>query len=221
MHGGSTPQSRRRATVHKELQTWGLGDPEVDPGVVLLRLVSQSAARVERYSLLLQEAYDAAETLRELQGTHDQPMPPDGASPAAQRARAEFEAVFTGGGVAALVGKVYAAAKSGDVYETTDAIRALVRLEAEERDRCAQFAKSAIQAGLAERQVRLAERQGAMLADLMRAVLGDPGLGLSDDQRAAAPRVIRHHLDAMIVDGSVVEPALRALPAGKARTKRA
>jgi hypothetical protein len=43
---------------------WGLGDSTVDPGEVLLRLVTQSAARAERYSRLLQEAFEAAGRLK-------------------------------------------------------------------------------------------------------------------------------------------------------------
>jgi hypothetical protein len=39
---------------------WGLGVTKVDPGEVLLRLVTQSAARTEMYARLLEEAYDAA-----------------------------------------------------------------------------------------------------------------------------------------------------------------
>jgi hypothetical protein len=44
--------------------SWGLGDTKVDPGEVLLRLVTQSAARAERCALLLEEAYEAAERLK-------------------------------------------------------------------------------------------------------------------------------------------------------------
>jgi hypothetical protein len=37
----------------------------VDPGETLLRLVTQSAARAERYAMLLEEAYEAAERLKQ------------------------------------------------------------------------------------------------------------------------------------------------------------
>jgi hypothetical protein len=42
--------------------SWGLGDSHVDPGEVLLRFVTQSAARAERYA---QEAFEAAERLKQ------------------------------------------------------------------------------------------------------------------------------------------------------------
>jgi hypothetical protein len=43
---------------------WGLGDTTVDPGEVLLPLVTQCAAQAERYAMLLEETYEAAERLK-------------------------------------------------------------------------------------------------------------------------------------------------------------
>lgn len=73
-------------------------------------------------------------------------------------------------------------------------VRGLVALEAQERERCANWCVKAIAAGLAERQVRLAEKTGELMADVLRNVLGDPSLGLSSEQRRAVPDVIRRHL---------------------------
>jgi hypothetical protein len=64
-HVGGAQQVKAKAAVRAELLGWGLGDTTVDPGEVLLRLVTQSAARAERYALLLEEAYDAAERLKQ------------------------------------------------------------------------------------------------------------------------------------------------------------
>src|SRR6185503_3806183 len=52
------PIARRKAMVRAELAHWGLGDSHIDPGDVLLRLVSQSANRAEFYAGLLQEQYE-------------------------------------------------------------------------------------------------------------------------------------------------------------------
>jgi hypothetical protein len=84
--------------------------------------------------------------------------------------------------------------------KTGEYIRGLVALEAQERDRLVGFAAKAIAAGLAERQVRIAERQGEMLAVLMRAIAGDPALALTQTQREAMPGVLRAHIT------SVIEP---------------
>lgn len=56
-------------------------------------------------------------------------------------------------------------------------------------------AKTCIDAGIAERHVRLAEQQGALIADLFRRVFDDPELGLTDSQREVVGRVTRRHLE--------------------------
>lgn len=156
MHGGGAPQVKARAAVVAEVMRWGLGDTTIDPGEVLLRLVSQSAARAQRYAdelqALVAEAEADGKNLRD-----------------------------------ALVREAY-----GEFGPTGEYVRGLVELENAERDRCAGFAAKAVAAGLAERQVRLAERQGELIAQVLTAVFDD--LGLSEQQREAAPDVIRRHL---------------------------
>lgn len=82
----------------------------------------------------------------------------------------------------------------GEFGVQSEFVRGIVALYNEERDRAAGLSKSAIAAGLMRRQVELAERQGSLLADVLRAVLADPSLGLTAEQRAAAPAAIRRHL---------------------------
>lgn len=60
-----------------------------------------------------------------------------------------------------------------------------MKLWSEERDRAARLAKMAIDAGLAEKQVRLAERQGQIIAQIFTTVLDDDNLGLLREQRDA------------------------------------
>lgn len=177
MHAGkSRLKAKAEGAVVVELRRWGLGDSTVDPGEVLLRLVTQSAARCELYAGLLGEAYDAAERLREAGGGgFDAPT-------LEEAARQDLDRVFGHGGVAALVGKTYAADKQAGIFATGEAIRGLAKLEAEERDRCATFASKAVAAGLAERQVRLAEKQGGMLAAVILGVLADLGLPADGEQ---------------------------------------
>lgn len=162
------PAARKKAAVRAELQRWGLGDTNLDPGEVLLRLVSQSATRAQFYGELLQEQYDRADS-----GEDTTTLPKR---------------------LSVLVGRTFALNRDGQPVPIAEAVRALVQLEGEERDRCAGFAAKAVAAGLAERQVRLAERQGAMIAEVLRAVLGDPALGLSEEQQALVPGLLRQHL---------------------------
>lgn len=72
---------------------------------------------------------------------------------------------------------------------------AWVRLYNEERDRLTRFAKLALDAGVAERQVKLAESQGELVAVALRGILKD--LGLTPDQEMRAPEIVTRHLRAV------------------------
>lgn len=60
--------------------------------------------------------------------------------------------------------------------------RAIVKLYGEWTDRLVKYSKAAIDAGIAERQVKLAEAQGYAIRDLIEAVLA--GMDVSEEQRA-------------------------------------
>lgn len=179
MHAGkSVAKVRAEVAVRREAAAWGLGDAKVDPGEVLLRLVSQSAARCELYARLLEEAYEAAERLREahaaqalITNLHADDDPEYEDPPAVQTAKADLDRIFNVGGVAALIGYTYSVTNSGSTFATGEQLRGLAKLEADERQRCAGFAAKAIAAGLAERQVRIAERHASQLVKVMHAVL--------------------------------------------------
>jgi len=150
-HGGAAKHVRVNAAVRHEVSKWTLGDATVDPGEVLLRLVSQSASRAERYAQEIERMVEEAPDLN-----------------------------------AALVGETCIPTKDAGSYKAGEYIRGLAQLEAQERDRCANFAAKAIAAGLNERMVRVAEAQGAMLVKVLRAVLDDPGLELTEGQKEVA-----------------------------------
>lgn len=75
-----------------------------------------------------------------------------------------------------------------------DYVDPVYKLWTEERRQLAKFAAMCVSAGVAERQVRLAEQQGALIADVIRKVLGDPELGLSPEQQRAGRAVAGRHL---------------------------
>jgi hypothetical protein len=91
--------------------------------------------------------------------------------------------------VAGLIGHTYAADKMAGIFASSEAQRALVQLEAQERDRCVRYAKTAHDMGIAEREVRLAESQGQLLASVVRNILGD--LQLTEEQQERAAGVIQ------------------------------
>lgn len=66
-----------------------------------------------------------------------------------------------------------------------------------ERKHLVDVSKAALAAGIAERQVRLAEQHGRLIVDILRKVLADPELALTDEQRRAVPTVARRHLTAV------------------------
>jgi hypothetical protein len=80
--------------------------------------------------------------------------------------------------------------------EITKATRphALVVLYGQERDRLVKMCEVAHRMGIEERQLELTERHGAMLASVLRAVIGDAELGLDADQQNVARQVAARHL---------------------------
>jgi hypothetical protein len=183
-HGGAAGQVKAKAAIRAEVLNWGLSDSHVDPGEVLLRLVTQSAARAEMYARLLQEAFDAAERLKQAdeEGTKIEALGDENAD-TAETARRDLGRIFNTGGLAALVGNTHGAAKDVGVYVTGEAIRGLADLEAKERERCANFASKPVAAGLAERTVRVAERQGQLMVEMVQAALRE--VDLSPEQASA------------------------------------
>jgi hypothetical protein len=79
----------------------------------------------------------------------------------------------------------------------------VTRLYGKERDRVGRLAKACLDAGVAERQVQLAERYGAVLGELLRSIFADPQLRLTSTQHALLPAVLRRHLTELEQPGSL------------------
>jgi len=177
-----------KAHIRAELHDWGITDKKENPEELLLRLMTQSHNRAQLYARLLQEAYEAAEWLAQLDLESEGlvgDVPRDGnadGSTERQRAIDELDRIFSTGGVSALIGHTYGAAKDVGVYVTGEAIRGLAKLEAEERDRCANLAAKAIAAGLIKKQTDLANIVGEMLGKAVQAVLDKADL--TEEQKA-------------------------------------
>jgi hypothetical protein len=152
--------------------------PGVEPGYAVLASLHMSWLRVHLYARLLEEQVRADEAEG---GLLDSRLT-DGV--ADDQAAAE--------GVRGLIGHTYAADKMAGIFASGEAVRALVQLEAQERDRAVRYAKVAHDMGIAEREVKLAERQGELLALVIRGVLDD--LDLTEEQLARAPEVVQTRL---------------------------
>jgi hypothetical protein len=74
-------------------------------------------------------------------------------------------------GNAGLVGPTYAAGRDGARVETGEAVRALTKLEAEERDRAVRFAKTAHDMGIDTRRLELEQAQASIVVSAVGAAL--------------------------------------------------
>jgi hypothetical protein len=79
---------------------------------------------------------------------------------------------------------------------TGEAMRGLADLEAKERERCANFASKAVAAGLAERTVRVAERQGQLMVEMVQAALRE--VDLSPEQGSAFKAALARQARALV-----------------------
>jgi len=169
-HGGTASQILKKAIVRYEISQWKLGDSEDDPGITLLRMITQSRRRADLYSSLLEEAYKAAE-IEALIGTGlSWHMP---------------------AGVSALIGHKYALDAQGTPVPVSEAIRGLVELESQERDRCVNFCVKAIAAGLAERVVRMQERDASLAHQALIAGLDEAGI-VGEQRAVVLNGAVRH-----------------------------
>jgi hypothetical protein len=196
--GVALARAKAKGAVVVELRNWGLTDEHVDPGELMLRLVAQSAARVEFYGGLLREAYEAAERLR----AAEEAAGPD--EEAAQTARLDFERVMNTGGVAVLIGHTYAGTQTSGVIATGEAIRGLAKLEAEERDRAFNFASKAKAAGIAAEQLELAKRLGGQLMVALRGLASALGHSADDPLVLSAIQLqVGSLLSSPVIEGQV------------------
>lgn len=92
-----------------------------------------------------------------------------------------------------LIGFRYGAAgKDGVVYVQSEEVRALVTLEATERDRVVKYAKTAHDMGISSQLISLAERWGDVVAGKISLMLEE--LGLTEDQARMVPMLLTTHL---------------------------
>jgi hypothetical protein len=88
--------------------------------------------------------------------------------------------------------------KSGgeDYGTTSEAVpNVWLKLYQQERSHLVTVCSQAIKAGIEERRIRLAESQGALIAQAIRAILGD--LQLTTEQQARVPEIVPRHLRAL------------------------
>lgn len=90
--------------------------------------------------------------------------------------------------------------KDGITYVQTEETRALVLLEAAERDRVVKYAKVAHDMGISDRLTSIAAQWGDIVAGRIAAMLD--ALGLTDEQAAMVPALLQMHLGSVEIEGA-------------------
>lgn len=107
-----------------------------------------------------------------------------------------------------LIGFRYGAAgKEGTVYVQSEEIRALVMLEATERDRVVKYAETAHKMGISDKMINLAERWGDIVAGQIALMLD--ALHLSPEQALQVPRLLHTYLGSMDMGALTAEAEKR------------
>lgn len=182
MHGGSAPQVRRAGIVRAaRLEAHSIAERMVaragvdaDPVEHLLESLHRSAALVEVWGVMVAALDEHAEQQAHANGTLRGEL---GYTEADHDSPDELHVVSHDA--------LLALNRSGMAT-----IHPYVTEYQQALERRARFAKLCIDAGIAERQVRIAEQQGQLLAQVIRGILTD--LGVAD--RPEAPAVVRKHL---------------------------
>lgn len=177
MHSGTTraiaaAQGEARIRISAFNPIGDSGEKPVSAPVAVMSILQMSYLRLASYSELLRQQIANSKTHVDNPSEVDEPE------------------------TSGLIGFRYGAAgKEGTVYVQTEEIRALVALEAAERDRIVRFAKTAHDMGISERMTQLAERWGDMVAEAVTSML--TALDLSPEQEARVPVLIQSHLGAI------------------------
>lgn len=150
---------------------------KLDAGMAVLGVLQMSWLRLASYSRLLH-----AQVTTDGTKTPDDPAVTD---------------VPEGNG---LIGFRYGAAgKDGVIYTQNEEVRALVLLEAAERDRVVKYAKVAHDMGISSRLTDLAEKWGDVVAGRITFLL--EALNLTPEQEAQVPLLLESHLGSLDIEG--------------------
>ncbi|TDD37846.1 hypothetical protein E1287_07250 [Actinomadura sp. KC06] len=176
-HAGFSAEVAKAQGEAMDAWTAAYHEVAVTPQQAIIGMLNMSWFRANFYAGLLEEQALRAQSDREENGEpYVKGAPPVGEG-------------------AGLIGHTYSADKEYGIFASGEAIRGLVQLEAQERDRVVKYAKVAHEMGIAERQIQLAEQQGAMLAGAVRKILD--GLNLTPDQQQLVPQLVPSVLRAL------------------------
>lgn len=177
IHGGKKI-AVLKANGEAKISAWSaVGPANVDFRMAVLGVLQMTWLRLGTYGELLRRQVAA-----EGEAASTEPLDPE--SP---------------GQTSGLIGHRYGAAgKEGHIYAQSEEVRALVALEASERDRVVKYAKTAHDMGISDRLTSLAERWGDVVAGRITLML--ESLDLTPEQARRVPELIQAHLGSIDVE---------------------
>lgn len=158
---------RIAATLARQLPYYGSSDLKpIQFAEAYARLCAVAVARAEFYGQLLARHYEDSD----LRDFHGEPTADTGAT--------------------GLVGFRYDLDKQGNAIPIGEEIRALVKLEAEERDRAAKLIRDGVRLGIEAKQVDVMRSYGHTVVAALKALCVQLGIPWEDEARLAAQRAI-------------------------------
>jgi hypothetical protein len=168
LHGGCTPTQELAAALElarREAVVMGVPIDDRDPWQWLKRCIAIAGGELE-YATLMVARLAPDEAVGPVVTTHTRPRKYLGGSEVAEDSDDD---------------DIQAQDRIGWVTEVkrgAPELHVWIKVRGAAIDRCAQLAAVAIKAGLAEREVHIAEEAGQAMAELIRGVLGDLGVPL-------------------------------------------
>jgi len=189
-HGGMGRGMTKQVQLLKgeaQISAWNaMGRPAEnvtsDPGLIAMSLLQMSYLRVAAYSDMLRRQVQA-----------------ERAEAAAGGVGVAEDGPAAGMRVDGLIGHKLAATNAGEIYETSEEVRALVMLESQERDRAMEFAVKCHKMGISERLTGLAEQWGDVVAGRVAEMLLQ--LNLTPAQQKQVPMLVQSYLGSIDVPG--------------------
>lgn len=176
-HGGASPQAELSGVIQlARREAVVMGRPlDIDPHEAILECIRISAGEVQYASERIAEL-EEADAVGAIVTTHERPL--------------KYEK-----------GEESATETVTEIFHGQPAAHIWIEVRHQAMDRLAKYSKTALDAGVDERRVRIAEAQAMMLAAAIRGILED--LGVADNPEA--PAIMRKHLTTLTA-GSVDAP---------------
>lgn len=176
-HGGSSPRAQLSGVIElARREAAVMGVPlDIDPHEAILECIRISAGEVQYASERIAEL-EEADAVGAIVTTHERPLKHE------KGAESYSETVV-------------------ETMRGQPAAHIWIEIRHQAMDRLAKYSKTALDAGVDERRVRIAEAQAMMLAAAIRGILED--LGVADNPEA--PAIMRKHLTTLTA-GTVDAP---------------